>query len=165
MLLAGSLISGYDSRRDPLPGLLYAQALLRNLLRDFPLDAAVNHYWIHAVEGSDHPEWALESAEKLGKLAPGSGHVVHMPGHIFYRVGDYERARQVFLQAERVDRDYMTRQRVDLRNDWNYAHNLSYLIAGCAEAGQVGRDLYAQAAPGKRLGAVPLPATVTDAPG
>lgn len=136
LFLAGQLIGGYDSQGDPRPGSLYGQALLRNLLRDYPSNAAANHYWIHAVEGSDHPEWALESAGKLEKLAPGSGHVVHMPGHIFYRVGDYERARGIFLEAARVDRDYMDRQHVGIRNNWNYAHNLSYLIADCAEAGR-----------------------------
>jgi tetratricopeptide (TPR) repeat protein len=136
LLLAGTLLSGYDKQGDPLPGALYGQALLRNLLRDYPDNAAANHYWIHAVEGSDHPEWALESAEKLGRLAPSSGHVVHMPGHIFYRVGDYERARQIFLEAARVDRDYMDTQHVSIRDNWNYAHNLSYLIADCAEAGR-----------------------------
>jgi tetratricopeptide (TPR) repeat protein len=141
LFLAGSLINGYDSKGDPRPGALYGQALLRNLLRDYPDNAAVNHYWIHAVEGGDHPEWALESAEKLGKLAPASGHVVHMPGHIFYRVGDYERAREIFLQAEHVDRDYMDKQHVSVRDDWNYAHNLSYLIADCAEEGRYGEAL------------------------
>ena len=82
------------------------------------------------------PSGRIESAEKLGKLAPGSGHVVHMPGHIFYRVGDYERAREVFLQAARVDQEYMDRQHVSLSDDWNFSHNLSYLIADCAEAGR-----------------------------
>ncbi len=136
LLLAAQLINGYDNQGDPRPGALYGQALLRNLLQQYPSNAAANHYWIHAVEGSDHPEWALESAEKLGKLAPGSGHVVHMPGHIFYRLGDYERAREVFLQAARVDQEYMDRQHVSLSDDWNFAHNLSYLIADCAEAGR-----------------------------
>ena len=136
LLLAGNLINGYDSKGDPRPGALYGQTMLRNLLRDYPDNAAANHYWIHAVEGSDHPEWALESAEKLGKLAPASGHVVHMPGHIFYRVGDYERARTIFLEAERVDRDYMAKQHVSVSDDWNYSHNLSYLTADCAEAGR-----------------------------
>lgn len=136
LLLAAGLLNGYDSNGDPRPGALYGQALLRNLLHEYPDNAAANHYWIHAVEGSDHPEWALESAEKLGKLAPASGHVVHMPGHIFYRLGDYERARQVFLEAERVDRDYMAKQHVSIANDWNYSHNLSYLTADCAEAGR-----------------------------
>jgi tetratricopeptide (TPR) repeat protein len=136
LTLAGQLLNGYDDRGDPRPGALYGQALLRNLLHDYPSNAAANHYWIHAVEGSGHPEWALESAEKLGKLAPASGHVVHMPGHIFYRVGDYERARQIFLEAARVDQDYMRTQHVSIADNWNYAHNLSYLIADCAEAGR-----------------------------
>jgi tetratricopeptide (TPR) repeat protein len=136
LLLAGSLIRGYDSKGDPNPGALYGQALLRNVLQEFPNNAAANHYWIHAVEGSDHPEWALESAEKLGKLAPASGHIVHMPGHIFYRVGDYERARQIFLDALKVDQQYMDQQHVAIRDDWNYQHNLAYLIAACAEEGR-----------------------------
>lgn len=136
LLLAASLISGYDKDGDPRPNALYAQALLRNLLRDNPGNAAANHYSIHAVEGSVHPELALESAEKLGKLAPASGHIVHMPGHIFYRLGDYDRAREIFLQAERVDRDYMDQQHIGVRDNWNYAHNLSYLIADCAESGR-----------------------------
>jgi len=136
LMLASQLIDGYDSKGDPRPGALYGQALLRNLLHDYPSNAAANHYWIHAVEGSGHPEWALESAEKLGKLAPASGHVVHMPGHIFFRLGDYERARQIFLEAARVDHEYMDQQHVTIRNNWNYSHNLSYLIADCAEAGR-----------------------------
>jgi len=136
LLLAGHLISGYDSKGDPLPGMLYGQAMLRDLLHEYPQNAAANHYWIHAVEPGDHPEWALESAEKLGKLTPASGHMVHMPGHIYFRVGDYERARQVFLDALRVDRDYMDRQHVSVRDDWNYMHNLAYLIADCAEEGR-----------------------------
>jgi tetratricopeptide (TPR) repeat protein len=127
---------GYDHKGDPRSGALYAQTLLKNILRDQPDNAAANHYWIHAMEGSGHPEWALESAEKLGKLAPGSGHMVHMPGHIFYRLGDYGRARQVFLASLRVDQGYMAKQHVPVRNDWNFAHNISYLIADCAEEGR-----------------------------
>ncbi|MBV9508562.1 MAG: hypothetical protein JO323_26555 [Acidobacteriia bacterium] len=63
LLLAGQLIRGYDSKGDPLPGALYGQAILRNLLLEYPMNAAANHYWIHALESSDHPEGALESAE------------------------------------------------------------------------------------------------------
>jgi tetratricopeptide (TPR) repeat protein len=136
LLLAFHSNGGYDNNGDPRSGALYAQMLLKNILRDHPDNAAPNHYWIHAMEGSGHPEWALESAEKLGRLAPASGHMVHMPGHIFYRLGDYERARQIFLAALRVDQDYMANQHVAARDDWNYGHNLSYLIADCAEEGR-----------------------------
>ena len=136
ILLVAGLGGGFDNNGDPYPNTLYAQSILRNLLHDYPDNAAANHYWIHAVEAGDHPEWALESAEKLGKLAPASGHIVHMPGHIFYRLGDYDRAREIFLQAQQVDRDYMDAQHVSVKDDWNYPHNLAYLIAACAEAGR-----------------------------
>ncbi|HWC16907.1 MAG TPA: tetratricopeptide repeat protein [Terriglobales bacterium] len=135
VLYALSLNHGYSPDGDPRPGSLYGQAVLREILEQHPDNAAANHYWIHAVEGS-HPEWALKSAERLGSLAPDSGHMVHMPGHIFYRVGDYERARQIFLSAMRVDRAYMDHQKVAERDNWNYLHNISYLIADCAEEGR-----------------------------
>lgn len=135
LLYALSLNHGYDDEGSPRTGSLYGQAVLRELLAQHPDNAAANHYWIHAVESS-HPEWAIESAKKLGSLAPASGHMVHMPGHIFYRVGDYKRARLIFLDSMRVDRDYMDRQHVKPADDWNYAHNISYLIADCAEEGR-----------------------------
>jgi tetratricopeptide (TPR) repeat protein len=96
LLLALSLENGFDEKGDPRPGELYAIEMLRDILRDHPDNPTANHYWIHAIEQSEHPEWAQESAEKLGRLAPGSGHMVHMPGHIFYRTGDviYAKAMQ-----------------------------------------------------------------------
>jgi tetratricopeptide (TPR) repeat protein len=136
LFLGLSMESGFDEKGDPRPGELYAIAILRDVLRNHPGSAAANHYWIHAVEGSEHPEWALESAEKLGRLTPGSGHMVHMPGHIFYRTGNYEKARQSFLDAIRVDEAYMRAQKLEPKDDWNYSHNLSYLIANSAEEGR-----------------------------
>lgn len=135
LIMAWHTGGGYDNG-EARPGAIYKQAMLRNILHDHPDNAAANHYWIHVLEVSSHPERALESAEKLGSLAPASGHMVHMPGHIFYRLGDYERARQVFLASKRVDEDYMARQHVPIADDWNYVHNLSYLIADCAEDGR-----------------------------
>ena len=58
-------------------------------MKDAPNDSAANHYWIHAMEPSNHPERAIQSAALLASLAPTSGHMVHMPGHIYYRMGDY----------------------------------------------------------------------------
>lgn len=141
LFLALSLEGGFDENDEPNSGTLYAQSILRELLREFPDSAAAHHYWIHAVESSPHPEWAIESAEKLGRLAPGSGHMVHMPGHIFYRTGDYERARQSFLAAMRVDEAYMASQKLTPREDWNYSHNISYMIANSAEEGRRGEAL------------------------
>src|SRR5947209_1919236 len=135
LLYALSLNHGYSTDGEFRPGSLYGQSVLREILAQHPDNAAANHYWVHAVESS-HPDWALPSARLLGSLAPASGHMVHMPGHIFYRVGDYERARQAFLDSMRVDRAYMDSQRIAEKDDWNYAHNISYLIADCAEEGR-----------------------------
>jgi tetratricopeptide (TPR) repeat protein len=115
--------------RDPLP-------VLERVLKDYPEDSAANHYYIHRLEGSDHPEKALRSAEILGGLAPGSGHMVHMPGHIFFRLGDYARAERAFADSLEVDERYLREQHVDPDNDWNYVHNLMYFIADLLEEGK-----------------------------
>jgi tetratricopeptide (TPR) repeat protein len=111
-------------------------AVLEGVLKDYPEDSAANHYYIHRLEASDHPEKALPSAEKLGRLAPGSGHMVHMPGHIFFRVGDYARAEKAFADSLEVDERYMREQHVDPDNDWNYVHNLMYFVADLLEEGK-----------------------------
>ena len=134
--LALEIMGYYDSDGRPNDGELYSQLILRNLLAAHPENAAANHYWIHAMESSSHPENALRSADVLGSLAPNSGHMVHMPGHIYWRVGDYEKARQSFLNSMRVDEAYMAAQNIKPEEDWNYAHNLAYLIAACAESGR-----------------------------
>lgn len=137
MFLAESLMDGFDDKGAPKPGTVEGQAMLRQILVEKPEDSAANHYWIHAMEPGLHPEMALESAKKLGGLAPASGHMVHMPGHIFYRTGDYETARRSFEDSIRVDEGYMKAQGVRPENDWNYVHNLMYLIADLLEAGKV----------------------------
>jgi tetratricopeptide (TPR) repeat protein len=60
-----------------------------------------------------------------------------MPGHIFYRTGDYETARVSFENSMHVDEAYMRDQNVTVANDWNYVHNLMYLIADLMEAGRL----------------------------
>ncbi len=137
IFLAESLMDGFDKKGEPRAGTAEGQRILVAILKEHPEDSAANHYWIHAVEPGDHPELALESAKKLGELTPASGHMVHMPGHIFYRTGDYESARESFLASMHVDEAYMRTQNVSVENDWNYVHNLMYLIADLMEGGRV----------------------------
>lgn len=137
IFLAESLMSGFDKKGEPKPGTAEGQKILVAILKEHPDDSAANHYWIHAVEPGNHPELALESSRKLGSLTPNSGHMVHMPGHIFYRTGDYERARASFEDSARVDEAYMKAQNVTVANDWNYVHNLMYLIADLTEGGRL----------------------------
>lgn len=130
--------STYSYRADgrPRKDTIYAQLLVGEVLRDHPNSAAAHHYRIHLLESSDHPQDALPDAEALGRLAPHSGHMVHMPGHIYYDAGDYDRARQSFLDSMKVDEQYMKREKVGPLDDWNYPHNLSYLVAADAESGR-----------------------------
>ncbi|MGC2656991.1 MAG: tetratricopeptide repeat protein [Bryobacteraceae bacterium] len=112
-------------------------ALLRSVLKQDPNNSAANHLYIHALEATDHPEQALHSAEILPSLAPSSGHMVHMPGHIFFRIGDYARAEHAFAASMQVDERYMRDQHVYPDNDWNYVHNLMYAVANLMEEGKL----------------------------
>ncbi len=149
LLLASSLssaASSYLPNGRPRDGKMYGRAILQNLLRTHPDHAAVHHYWIHAAENGPRPEEALESAEKLVKLAPNSGHMLHMPGHIYYRLGMYEKARKAFLASLEFDERYMRVNKIHPINNWNYTHNLDYLVANCAEEGRYTEALkYAKA--------------------
>src|SRR4030095_3503801 len=93
----------------PAEGTLEIIAVLEGVLRRDPSHPGANHYYIHAVEASKNPERALPSAMRLGSLMPGAGHVVHMPSHIFLRVGDFEASAAVNKNASEVDRRYLER--------------------------------------------------------
>ena len=135
--LAESVLDGFKKNGDPRAGTVEGQAILSKVLAEHPDDSAANHYWIHAVEPGNHPELALESSRKLARLAPASGHMVHMPGHIFYRTGDYESARVSFQNSLDTDAAYMRDQHVSVDDDWNYVHNMMYLIADLLEEGRM----------------------------
>ena len=109
--------------------------ILRNLLVSHPDHPAAHHYWIHTVE-SRNPQTGLASAEKLPELCPNAGHLMHMPGHIYYRLGNYDKARQSFVASFKVDSTYMAQQNIPPARTWNYVHNLNYLVANCAENGR-----------------------------
>ncbi len=137
IFLAWALTDGYNDGGQPRAGQKEALTIFQTVLKEDPDNSAANHYWIHAVEASPHPEQALHSAEILGRLVPTSGHMVHMPGHVFYRTGDYARAKESFAASMKADEQYMQAQHVQLDDNWNYVHNLMYAIANLMEAGQL----------------------------
>ncbi len=137
IFLAEAVGDGYDDDGNPNAGQKETLSLLEGVLKEDPENSAANHYWIHAVEASPHPQQALHSAEILGRLAPTSGHMVHMPGHIFYRTGDYAHAKESFAASTQADEHYMQSQQVQVDDDWNYVHNLMYSIANLMEEGQL----------------------------
>ena len=84
-------------------------ATLEAVLAMAPLCPGANHYYIHALEASPHPERAVPAAERLGRLVPDAGHLVHMPGHILHRVGRYAESEKINVDAARVDSLYVER--------------------------------------------------------
>jgi tetratricopeptide (TPR) repeat protein len=137
IFLANALGDGFDDKGEPKPGMKEKISILEGVLKDAPNDSAANHYWIHAMEPSNHPERAIPSAALLASLAPTSGHMVHMPGHIYYRVGDYSSADRWFTASTEADEHYMREQHVSVDDDWNYVHNLMYAIANLMEQGRL----------------------------
>jgi hypothetical protein len=150
IFLSGSLRDGFDDAGEPKKGTKESIAVLEDVLKSAPNDSAANHYWIHAMEPGNHPEKALASAALLASLAPTSGHMVHMPGHIFYRVGDYAQAERWFTVSTIADEKYMRTQKVSVDDNWNYVHNLMYSIANLMEEGKLAQ---ATALSGKLTGA------------
>src|SRR5215467_13117831 len=107
-------------------------ATLESVMRRDPNHMGAIHYYIHAVEASLNPERALAGANKLASLAPAAGHLVHMPGHIYIRTGDFNSAVQTNQQAAIADRTYIRAHGGEgLYPAMYYSHNLHF-IATCA---------------------------------
>jgi hypothetical protein len=88
------------------------------------------HYYIHALEASD-PDRAVDEADRLWHLAPGAGHLVHMPAHIFIRVGRYHDAVVSNLEASAADKGYIEACRVQgFYPLAYYPHNWHFVWAG-----------------------------------
>ena len=136
-------------------------SVLEGVLRRNPNHTGANHYYIHAVEASTSADRALPSAERLGKIAPKAGHLVHMPSHIYIRTGDYSKAAQSNVDAIAVDREYMTQTGAQgLYTLMYYNHNIHFLASASAHKGRyadsikAARELEASVAP--NLKAMPM---------
>lgn len=93
--------------RSPKPETEEAFAALRYVINRNPNHPGANHFFIHAVEAGPHPELGLPSADRLGGFAPQAGHLVHMPAHIYMRVGQYRDAELANRAAVKADRAYI----------------------------------------------------------
>jgi tetratricopeptide (TPR) repeat protein len=105
---------------------------LESVMKRDPNHLGAIHYYIHTVEASAAPERALAGANKLAALAPGAGHIVHMPAHIYIRTGDYQAAVKTNEEAAIVDRAYIKASGAQgIYPMMYYSHNLHF-IAMCA---------------------------------
>jgi len=109
----------------PQPGTPEILSILEGVLKRNPNHIGAIHYYIHAVEASPEPARAEPYADRLAKLTPYAGHLVHMPSHIYLRVGRYEDAQAINARAVAADRDYIKKQNVTgVYTVMYYPHNL-----------------------------------------
>ena len=95
------------------------------------------HLYIHALEASNDPGRAEPAADRLANLVPGAGHLVHMPSHIFYRVGRYNDAAIANQRAADVDEAYIAACNAQgFYPALYYPHNIHFLWAASTMQGQ-----------------------------
>jgi len=127
----------FDARGIAAPGMDEAIRTLENVMRRNPDHPGANHLYIHAVEMSKTPERAIPASQRLMGIVPGSGHLVHMPGHIWQRIGDYEMSASVNERAAEIDRDYFARTGATHTGYMGYyVHNLHFIASARSMQGR-----------------------------
>lgn len=116
---------------------------LEKVLDKHPNHAAAMHYHIHISE-SMRPEIAEGSADNLAPQLPGAGHLIHMPSHIFMRVGRYQDAYDINIEAAKVDENYIAQCNAQgLYPLAYYPHNLHFLAWSSMYTGRSGESIAA----------------------
>jgi tetratricopeptide (TPR) repeat protein len=105
------------------------QKRLEGVLAKKPDHPMAIHLYIHLVEASDRPERAEPYADRLAVLMPGAGHIVHMPSHIYYRVGRYTDSLKSNEAASKVDETYLAETgAVGVYPLGYYSHNVHFVL-------------------------------------
>jgi tetratricopeptide (TPR) repeat protein len=118
----------YAADGAPAKGMPDAESALEAVLRRWPDHPGANHLYIHAVESSRTPERGIPSAQRLMGITPSEGHMVHMPGHIWLVLGEWELAASVNERAAEVDRRYFAATGVTEGSyQMYYVHNLDFI--------------------------------------
>src|SRR5690349_4177811 len=104
-------------------------ATLEDIIKRSPNHPGALHLYIHAVEATTTPERAEAPADRLEVLMPGAGHIVHMPSHIYYRVGRYSDSLAANKAASKVDESYFTETgAIGVYPIGYYSHNLHFVL-------------------------------------
>ncbi len=120
----------YGPDGKPGPGVAEAEHVLEAVMRRYPQHPGANHLYIHAVESSPTPERAVPSAQRLMGIVPAAGHMVHMPGHIWLALGDFNNAIAVNERAVQVDEKYIAQEGILGGYGMYYLHNMQFLVYG-----------------------------------
>ena len=139
----------------PYPGTEEIVRQLERVIARNPEHPGACHYYIHAVEAVN-PQLAVPCAERLARLMPGVGHMVHMPAHIYVRVGRYNDAAASNVHAIHTDETFIEGQKpVTVYSLAYYPHNIHFLafvstMAGrSAQALEAARTLEVEGEPGR----------------
>ncbi len=97
--------------RPKAPSTLEQLAVLNRVVKRSPNHPGACHYYIHAIEASNDAHKALPCAQRLGSLMPGAGHLVHMPTHIYIRLGQWELAAEHNAHAVHADEQFISERR------------------------------------------------------
>jgi tetratricopeptide (TPR) repeat protein len=137
-------------------------AVLERVLATDPNHPGALHLWIHLWEATKSPERALAEADRLLPLMPAAGHLVHMPSHIYYRVGKYAEAADANRLAIAADEDYISQCKAQgIYPLGYYPHNIHFLwsaamMLGQAEEAVAAADKTAAQIPAEALAEVPI---------
>ena len=154
----------------PKPSAKEALAVIESVLERVRGHSGADHLYIHLVESGPHPEKGEPSADRIGKMTPKAGHLVHMASHIYVRVGRYHDASKVNERASEVDENYVKKVKpTGTYPGGYYPHNLHFLwyatelegrskdsIAAAKEVSKYTLDLRCGAIEGPRQRYLPL---------
>ena len=125
----------WDKDGNPSPNISEAKAALEKAMEINPDNPGAHHYYIHMVE-LPTPDLAVPSADKLASLMPAAGHIVHMPSHIYIRVGRYLDAVKINQAAILADEDYISQcYSQGLYPLGYYPHNIHFLWSAASLLG------------------------------
>ncbi|GAA0471193.1 hypothetical protein GCM10009096_10170 [Parasphingorhabdus litoris] len=127
----------WSAEGEPKPETEKVIAALERIIARSPEHPLALHLYIHAVEASKDPGRAEDEADALADLVPGSGHLVHMPAHIYWRVGRYDDAATANIKAAAVDEEYIAACNAQgFYPALYYPHNIHFLWAATSMSGQ-----------------------------
>ena len=126
----------YTPAGEPKPWTPEIVATLEKALTIAPAHIGANHLYVHAVEASKSPQRAMAAAKRLEGASPGEPHLVHMPSHIYQRVGMYDRSSETNRRAIVADDQY--RKAVNPQGFYLMysAHNHQFLMSSCWMSGR-----------------------------
>ncbi len=154
----------------PQPGTEEIVATLERVLARDPNHPGALHLYIHAVEASTRPGRAEAAADRLARLMPGAGHIVHMPSHIYWRVGRYADAVTVNAAAVQADRAYFkTAQPSMIYRGLYHPHNIDFIWQSASMQGRGAETIraareFAENAPAEMIKQMPDMETAPVAP-